>query len=120
MVFFCDQWPVASGQTSGPQTKARGSLIDSRCVFLATGHWPLATSPKFLPLGRHVHAQVQPDLVELEANFLERGLTEVPDVQELVFRAADQVPDRGDAFALQAVGGADGKLELRQAHVELA
>ena len=34
--------------------------------------------------------------------------------------AADQVADGGDPFALQAVGGPDGELELGQAHVELA
>ncbi len=63
---------------------------------------------------RDVHAQVQSDLVELGADFLEGGLAEVADIQELFFAAADQVPDGGDAFAFQAVGGADGQLELGQ------
>src|SRR5271157_2573568 len=103
-------WPLAAGHVSPALT----------LLMLATGYWPLATSLQFLAFGRHVHAQVQPDLVELGANFLERGLAEVPDVQELVFRAADQVPDRRDSLALQAVGGADGELKFRQAHVELA
>src|SRR4051794_31324257 len=69
---------------------------------------------------RDVHAEVEADLVELGADLLERRLAEVADRQELVLRAADQVADGGDALALQAVGGADGQLQLGEAHVELA
>src|SRR5438270_10939520 len=73
-----------------------------------------------LGLHRDIHPQVEPDLVQLGADLLERGLAEIADVEELFLALADQVADGGDPLALQAVGGPDGQLELGQAHIELA
>src|SRR5438270_535909 len=52
--------------------------------------------------------------MQLGGDLLEGGLAEVADVQELFLVTADQMADGGNAFALQAVGRADGQLQMER------
>src|SRR5262245_48846184 len=67
-----------------------------------------------------IHTEVEANFVQFRSDFLEGRLAEVSDVQELVFAACHQMPDRSDALAFEAIRGADGKLELGQTHVEFS
>src|SRR5215218_6272833 len=57
-------------------------------------------------------AQVEPVRGERLLDLLDRLLAEVRDRGELVLGLRDEVPDRLDADALEAVVGADAELEL--------
>src|ERR687886_165543 len=52
------------------------------------------------------------ELLELGDDFVDRLLSEVADLEEVLFGLLNQVADRLHALALQAVVGANGEIEL--------
>src|SRR5437660_2245966 len=56
--------------------------------------------------------QSEPELVELALHLVDRLLPEVADVHQLGLALLDEVADRVDALALQAVVGAHREVEL--------
>src|SRR5580704_15654219 len=58
--------------------------------------------------GRVLERQAHVD--ELLLDFLDRLGAEVPDVEQILFAAADQLADRVNALALEAVVGPDGEV----------
>src|SRR5689334_16607028 len=60
--------------------------------------------------GRVLQPQTHPG--ELHLDLVDRLLPEIPYIEEIGFRAADQLADRVDALALEAVVRADGQVQL--------
>src|SRR5947207_9627323 len=74
----------------------------------------------FLPEDRlEVHAEIEAHVGELLLHLAERGLSEVADLEELRLGARDQLADRLDPLARQAVRRANRKVELADRHREL-
>src|SRR5262245_34760590 len=63
-------------------------------------------------------AEIQADFLQFRSHLLERGLTEIAHLEQLLFGAAHQVAHGRDPFDLEAVGGTNRKFEFRQTHVE--
>src|SRR5271169_1206235 len=72
-----------------------------------------------VPCTSVLRAQREPALVEPVGHVLERGLAEVRDGEQVRGRAVDELGDRVDAAALEAVAGALGEAELLDPVVEL-
>src|SRR5580704_12362861 len=58
------------------------------------------------------HAKVQPHLSKHFLDFVERLAAEIRRAEHFALRLLDEVADIGDVVVLEAVGGADRKLEL--------
>ena len=51
--------------------------------------------------------------IQLLLHFGKRGIPEISNFEELIFRTRNQFPQGGNVFRFQAVGGPNGKLQLR-------
>ena len=72
-----------------------------------------------MPCTSVLRAQREPALVEPVGDVLQRGLAEVRDREQVRGRAVDELGDRVDAAALEAVARALGEAQLLDAVVEL-
>src|SRR6185369_6556783 len=75
-------------------------------------------SKLFVFAGGDTHAQPQVDGAQAVADFLQRRFAEVADLQQLVFRPADEIAHGIDPFGLEAVRRPDRQVEFGQTAVE--
>src|SRR5262245_31737984 len=122
------RWTVVAMRPWMKRLETMFRSIASRCAVVRPSFRPLSRClmlpfrQRRLLLGRralHGHAEREPQLLQLLLHLAQRGLAEVAHLEKVRLGAADQLADRLDVLAGQAVRRADGEVELGDGHGEL-